>query len=96
MSALQRQLKFLRRIAQHHLLIVVFFENTELKQLLDTPADSLENIYTQTIAEKFAYEKKMIVKELHKFGILSILTSPQNVTVNTVNKYVELKARHII
>ncbi len=96
MSALQRQLKFLRKIAQHHLLLVVFFENTELKQLLHGPAENLEAVYTQTIAEKFAFEKKMIVKELHKYGILSILTSPQNVTVSSVNKYLELKARQVI
>jgi uncharacterized protein (DUF58 family) len=96
MSALQRQLKFLRKIAQYHLLMVVFFENTELKQLIEKPAENLESVYTQTIAEKFAFEKKMIVKELHKYGILSILTAPQNVTVNSVNKYLELKARQVI
>ncbi len=96
MSALQRQLKFLRKISQNHLVLVVFFENTELKQLLDSPANNLEAVYTKTIAEKFAYEKKMIVKELQKHGVLSILTAPQHVTVNTVNKYLELKARQAI
>lgn len=35
----------------------------------------------------------MMVKELHKNGILSVLTSPENLTVNTVNKYLELKTR---
>lgn len=96
MSGMQRQLPFLRKIAANHLLVVVFFENTELKQLLDKPADDLESIYTKTVAEKFAYEKKQIVKELQKYGILSILTAPANVTVNTLNKYLELKARQLI
>ncbi|MBI1783168.1 MAG: DUF58 domain-containing protein [Sphingobacteriales bacterium] len=96
MSGMQRQLPFLRKIAANHLLVVVFFENTELKQLLDKPADDLESIYTKTVAEKFAYEKKLIVKELQKYGILSILTAPANVTVNTLNKYLELKARQLI
>jgi uncharacterized protein (DUF58 family) len=96
MSALQRQLKFLRKISQNHLVLVVFFENTELRQLLGSPANNLEAVYTKTIAEKFAYEKKMIVKELQKHGVLSILTAPQNVTVNAVNKYLELKARQAI
>jgi uncharacterized protein (DUF58 family) len=96
MSGMQRQLPFLRKIAANHLLVVVFFENTELRQLLDKPADDLESIYTKTVAEKFAYEKKLIVKELQKYGILSILTAPANVTVNTLNKYLELKARQLI
>lgn len=95
-SGMQRQLSYLRKIAQHHLLLVVFFENTELKQLTEKSATDIESIYTKTIAEKFAYEKKLIVKELHKFGIISILTAPKNITVNTINKYLELKARQAI
>jgi len=95
-SGLQRQLPFLRSIAKHHLLLVVFFENTELKKLIDKEATNIENIYIQTIAEKFSLEKKRIVKELQQYGIISILTAPQNVTVNTVNKYLELKARQAI
>jgi uncharacterized protein (DUF58 family) len=96
MGGMHRQLPYLRKIASNHLLLVVFFENTELKYLLDKPAQDMEAIYTKTIAEKFAYEKKLIVKELHKYGILSILTAPENITVNTVNKYLELKARQAI
>lgn len=96
LTGLQRQLPYLRQIARYHLLVVVFFENTETKQLLESDAEDLEGIYIKTIAEKFAYEKKQIVKELHKYGIISILTTPQNVTVNTINKYMELKARQAI
>ncbi len=83
----------LKKIAHYHLLLIVFFENTELKSLVDKKAGSLEEIYIKTIAEKFAYEKRLMVKELHKNGILSILTAPENLTVNTVNKYLELKTR---
>jgi uncharacterized protein (DUF58 family) len=92
-SGLKRQLNYLRSIAKHHLLLVVFFENTELKELSSRNATSLEEVYINTIAEKFAFEKRLIVKELSKHGIVSILTSPENLTINTINKYLELKAR---
>ncbi len=95
-NALHRQLPYLRRLAKDHLLIVVFFENTELRSLLDGPADSTEAIYQKTIAEKFYYEKKLIVKELQQYGIQTILTAPQHLTADTVNKYLELKARGMI
>jgi hypothetical protein len=72
---------------------VVFFENTELKQLSSQSAANIEDVYIKTIAEKFAFEKRLIVKELSNNGILSILTSPENLTVNAINKYLELKAR---
>jgi uncharacterized protein (DUF58 family) len=96
MNALQRQLPYLKRLVKYHLLLVVFFENTELKTLSEQPATDVEGIYIKTIAEKFAYDKKLIVKELAKYGIQSILTSPQNLTVNTINRYLEIKAKQKI
>lgn len=96
LTGLQRQLPYLRKIAHNHLLLVVFFENTDLIDLTRKKADDLEGVYQKTIAEKFAFEKKLIVKELQQYGIISILTAPQNMTVNTVNKYLEMKARQLI
>jgi uncharacterized protein (DUF58 family) len=96
LSGLQRQLPYIRSIARSHLVLVVFFENTELRQLTDSKAYDVETLYTKTIAEKFVYEKRLIVKELQQHGIFTILTAPQNLTVNTVNKYLELKARQAI
>ena len=93
LESLQRELPALKKMARYHLLLVVFFENTELQSLVDKKAKSLEEIYIKTIAEKFVFEKKLMVKELQKYGIASILTAPQKLTVNTINKYMELKRR---
>lgn len=92
---MERQLPYLRQIASHHPLLVVFFENTELRHLQEKSAATLEGIYEQTIANKFALEKRLIVKELHKHGIMAMLTTPHNLTANTINKYLELKARQV-
>ena len=96
LEALQREMPALRQIARYHLLLVVFFENTELRTLTESSVTTTEDIYIKTIAEKFAYEKRLMVKELHNNGILSILTTPENLTVNTINKYLELKTRTVI
>jgi uncharacterized protein (DUF58 family) len=93
LSGLQRQMPYIRAIAKNHLLLVVFFENTGLQQIREMEADTIEDVYTMTIAEKFAYEKRLIVKELNQHGIATILTAPENLTVQTVNKYLEIKAR---
>ncbi|HAA24180.1 MAG TPA: DUF58 domain-containing protein [Cytophagales bacterium] len=95
-ASLERQLPYLRKLAKRHVLVVIFFENTELRQLLDKQAESLEEIYIKTIAEKFSFEKRLIAKELKRHGIHTVLTAPQNLTVDTINKYLELKARGII
>ncbi|MEL7533321.1 MAG: DUF58 domain-containing protein, partial [Bacteroidota bacterium] len=96
LNALRRTLPYLRRLNRTHLLVVVFFENTELKDLLESQPQSMEEIYIKTIGENFAYEKKQIVRELERNGIIAILTTPQNLTVNTLNKYLELKARGMV
>ncbi len=96
LSGLNRQIGYLRSIASHHLLLVVFFENTELNKLTNAHADTIEQVYIKTIAEKFAFEKRLIAKELLKYGILSVLTSPQKLTINAINKYLELKTRQAI
>ena len=95
-SALKRQLPFLQAISKFHLLVVVFFENTELDNLINEDAEDLQSIYHKTIAEKFAYEKRLIVKELESKGIYGILTKPQHLTVNVINKYLEFKAKGFI
>ncbi|WP_118975906.1 DUF58 domain-containing protein [Taibaiella koreensis] len=96
MSSLERQLPYLRKLASRHLLCVVFFENTLLKEIHDAHPDSLEGIYIKTIADRFSFEKKQIVKELRRHGILSVLTTPQELTVDVINKYLELKARQMV
>ena len=96
LSGLNRQLDYLRSLAKNHLLLVVFFENSELDQLTNSPAKNIKEVYIKTIAEKFSFEKRTIAKELSKYGILSILSSPKNLTVNAINKYLELKARQAI
>jgi uncharacterized protein (DUF58 family) len=96
LSAMRRQLPYLRRMNRDHLLVVIFFENTELTELIVAPAATTQEIYLKTVAEKFAFEKRQIVRELNLHGIQAILTAPEHLTVNTINKYLELKARGLI
>lgn len=96
MDGLKRQLPYLKGIAKNHLLIVIFFDNTELNRLIYKKTKNVHEIYDKIIAEKFAFEKRLIVRELKKHGIQSILTQPENLTLDSINKYLELKARCMI
>lgn len=95
-SAMKRVLPLLRRINSMHLLVVVFFENTEIVDYSKEKATSTEAIYYKTIASKFVEEKHRIVQELRQFGIQAILTRPEKLSIHTVNKYLELKSRGMI
>ncbi|MEO1484619.1 MAG: DUF58 domain-containing protein [Bacteroidota bacterium] len=96
LDALHRQLGYLQALAKQHLLVVIFFENTELNQFAETQPKNTLQVFEQTIAEKFIYEKKLIVNELNRYGIQTILTKPEDLTINTINKYLEIKARGLL
>jgi len=95
-SGMERQLNYLRLMAKGHLVVVIFFVNTEIQQVLSGKPSDTEGIYVKTIAEKVAFEKRQIIKGLQQHGIQSILTEPDQLTPNTINKYLELKARNLI
>ncbi|WP_211223552.1 DUF58 domain-containing protein [Flavobacterium filum] len=96
LDGLHRQLPYLKGIAKNHLLVVVFFQNTELNDLIHKKAETVQEVYDKVIAEKFMFEKRLIVNELKKYGIYSVLTQPENLTLDTINKYLEIKARGIL
>ena len=56
----------------------------------------ISEIYLKTFAEKYHMDKKKISLELRKNGIQTVLTTPENLSVDTINKYLELKARGMI
>lgn len=94
--ALQRVIPQLRKINRQHLLVVVFFENTEITNFAKQGASTLEGVYAQVTAEEYGYNKTQLAQQLKQFGIMSILTKPENLTVATINKYLELKSRGLI
>lgn len=96
LDAANRQMKYLRGIAKNHLLVIIFFKNAELHQLINTNPENLQEVYDEIIAEKLEYEKKLIIQELKKFGIYTIYTLPENLNLEVINKYLEIKARGIL
>ncbi|WP_019038572.1 DUF58 domain-containing protein [Psychroflexus tropicus] len=95
-TSLRRQLPYLRALAKSHLLVVIFFENTELDELANKQTSNLTEIYEKTIAQEFVYDKRLMVKELEKNGIQTVLTKPKDLSVNTINKYLEIKAKGLL
>jgi uncharacterized protein (DUF58 family) len=90
--SLQRQLPFLQQIARRHRLLVVFFEDVELLQFMATPAATKEEVCQHEVAEKFAAEKQLISATLRQYGILSLLTIPQDLSVGVINRYLAIRS----
>jgi uncharacterized protein (DUF58 family) len=90
--SLQRQLPFLQQIARRHRLLVVFFEDVELQQFIESPHLNDEERCQHEVAEKFAAEKQLISATLRQHGILSLLTTPQGLTVDIINRYIAIRS----
>ncbi|MFN0015962.1 MAG: DUF58 domain-containing protein [Saprospiraceae bacterium] len=96
MYALDRALPTLRRLNRLHLLVVVFFENTEIRALANEEVRHTADVYRQVVARKFLQDKKEMVTKMRQYGIQAVLTKPEDLTLNTINKYLELKSRGLI
>ena len=95
-QTLERLKPILKRIAGIHLLVVVFFENTELADYGNNQAQDLADAYLMSAALRMNDEKKYLIQELNQHGVHTILTRPEDLSINTLNKYLEFKARGMI
>ncbi len=94
--SLERVLPVLRKINKFHLLVVIIFINTEIEDLSKMSCENIEDVYYQTTAQQFVADKQIIVRTMQQYGIQAILTRPEDLSVNTINKYLELKSRGLI
>lgn len=95
-QAMTRQLPYLKQLNLRHKVLVVFFADNEMRDFVNSSPRSTEEYYQRVIVEKMLYEQRLIVSQLRQHGILSMLTTPQNLSVDVVNRYLELKERQAI
>jgi len=95
-AGLERQLPYLRGLARRHRLVVVLFENTGIRELLGGAAGRLEDVYVKATAEGLAHEKREVVRTLERHGIGALLTSPERLTTDAVNRYLQIKAQGVL
>ncbi|MDB4075960.1 DUF58 domain-containing protein [Crocinitomicaceae bacterium] len=91
--SMRRAIPMLRRLNQKHVLVVIFFQNSELQEIAYQPSKNIKEVYTSVVAERMISLKSKIARELRQNGIQTVLTIPSELSVNTINKYLELKAK---
>lgn len=95
-NALKRQLPYLQRLARQHLVVPIFFLNTELDKDLQERPTNTEELYIHTLTERAVHEKRLIARELERSGLPAILCKPEDLTVSVINKYLQIKARGML
>jgi uncharacterized protein (DUF58 family) len=94
--ALERVKPILKKLNALHLLLIVFFENTDFDKILRSEGDGLDWSYRQILIEQAMNEKQAMVNELNTLGIQTIISKPEDLSIHTINKYLEIKSRGLI
>jgi uncharacterized protein (DUF58 family) len=95
-NALNREMPYLKAISKYHLVLIIFFENTEINKMVKSKAKDLVDIYDKTIAQNMLSENRLIAKELQMNGIHSLCIEPKKLNLAVINKFVEIKKRQIL
>lgn len=95
-AALERVLPALLRINRYHLLVVVFFEQTDLQQLSIQKPSNIQDVYLSQVAQDRMLEKRVMAKKMNKLGIRTILTEPDQLSVKVINQYLEVKSKGVL
>lgn len=92
-ESLERVLPELKRLNYNHLLVVIFFTNTELQHFSQEDPKDLEAIASQTMASKLLEDQQLMARTLVQHGIQCVHTSPEQLSSEVLGKYLELKSR---
>jgi len=95
-AAMQRALPVLRKINKHHVLVTVLFQNRDLETMALERPTSMREVYQSIVVEQMTELKTKIALILNQNGIKTIETMPENLSIQTINKYLELKAKGVL
>jgi uncharacterized protein (DUF58 family) len=95
-NSLRRQLPYLKGMSKNNVLVVIMFKNSELEHVLYSKFNAHTDYFRKAVTEKYAYQKMLMVKELQRHGIQSVLSRPEELTTEVINKYLEVKSRGIL
>ena len=93
-------LRLARGLMPRHLPLLVMFRDVDLDALLDTAhggaSFSEEQLYVRAAAAELSTWRDRFNVEMKKQGALILDTVPQHLTPKLINRYLEVKARHLL
>ena len=93
LAALVKPLGFLGR--RHLVLCVVFRDAAVDRALGASPVDG-PALFRAGAAAELAAEREQALRQLERAGVLVLQTSPGQLASRVVNRYLEIKARHLL
>lgn len=90
-EASQRLISNVSMLSKKHLVVCVALADYELPSIIDSVPAKASDLYSQTVALSMVRERRKALAQLAHRGILTIDATPNDLSVATVNKYLQLK-----
>lgn len=94
-NMLERALPVLRNINKHHVLLVICFKDTEIETLSKQLVTDTKGIFLNTMVQKHLNKQQRIEEKLRLSGIKCAFIAPEDLSAQTINAYLSLKARQL-
>jgi len=88
--------QYLSSIAGRHLPLGVMLRDHRIFDAADMAAPSGESLYRSAAAAEILTWRHQVITALEHRGVLSLDTFPEDMTAPLVNRYLEVKARHLL
>ncbi len=88
--------QYLSTLVGRHLPLGVLLRDHQLFDAADTPPGPDNNLFRAAAAAEILTWRHQVLTDLEHNGVLTIDTFPEHMTAPLVNRYLEIKARHLL
>ena len=83
-------------LVRRHLVVLVLLEHPELDALAAREPKNAEEMFASTAAQEMLERRRQTIAKLRGQGVLVVETTPANVGVTAITKYLEVKAQGLL
>ena len=88
--------RYLTNLAGRHLPLGVFLRDHRLFDAVDVENPVDDDLYRAAAAADILLWRQQVIGDLAANGVLSVDAFPEQLTAPLVNRYMEIKARHLL
>jgi uncharacterized protein (DUF58 family) len=83
-------------LVRRHLVVLVLLTHPELDALAAREPGTVNEMFTTTAAQEMLERRKVTLAQLRQQGVLVVETTPAELGVDAITKYLEVKAQGLL
>ena len=88
--------QYLTSLVGRHLPMAVLLRDHSLFDSADRPPSDIAEVYNSAVAAEILTWRHQVLVDLEHKGVLSLDVFPEEITAPLINRYLEIKARHLL